>query len=78
MSIQTGSVRSKASGEEMTDSLGAHWLSFGASNGPRSSQLGALMFNSPHWSALGASMSNRPGSLSALDQPVATSAAPLE
>ena len=65
----------------MTDSSGAHWLSFGA-NGLRWSSLGAPTSSSPHWSSLGASMSNSPGPSSALDQPPtvlgAASAAPFE
>ena len=72
-SIRTGSVSSKASGEAMTASSGAHWLSFGA-NGLHWSELGAPTSNSPHWSSLGAS--------SALDQLLtvlgAASAAPFE
>ena len=55
-------------------SLGAHWLSFGASSGSRWSLVGDPTSNSPHWSSLGAS--------STLDQLVtalvATSAVPLE
>ena len=64
----------KASVEAMTGSLGAHWLSFGASSGPHWSQRRVPTSNSPHWSSLGVS--------SALDQLVtvlaATSAVPLE
>ena len=64
----------EASDEAMTGSLGAHWLSFGASSGPHWSWRGAPTSHSPHWSSLGAS--------SALDQLltvlVATSAVPLE
>ena len=67
MSAQCNVVRvmpiltvAEASGEATTGSLGAHWLSFGASSGPRGSWVGAPTSNSPHWSSLGAS--------SALDQ----------
>ena len=64
----------EASKEATTGSFGAHWLSFGASSGPRWSLVGAPTSNSPHWSSLGAS--------STLDQLVtalvATSAVPLE